>query len=60
MRDKITVVGSLNYVIVLKIPRLPECGETLQADDAAFSPGGKGANQAVQAAKMGVPVHMVG
>ncbi len=60
MRDKITVVGSLNYDIVLKIPRLPECGETLPADDAAFSPGGKGANQAVQAAKLGVPVHMVG
>lgn len=60
MRDKITVIGSLNYDIVLKIPRLPECGETLPADDAAFSPGGKGANQAVQAAKLGVPVHMVG
>lgn len=60
MRHKITVIGSLNYDIVLKIPRLPECGETLPADDAAFSPGGKGANQAVQAAKLGVPVHMVG
>ena len=60
MRDKITVIGSLNYDIVLKIPRLPECGEALPADDAAFSPGGKGANQAVQAAKLGVPVRMVG
>lgn len=60
MRDKIVVIGSLNYDIVLKIPRLPECGETLPADDAAFSAGGKGANQAVQASKLGVPVYMVG
>lgn len=60
MRDKITVIGSMNYDIVLKIPRLPECGETLPADDAAFSAGGKGANQAVQASKLGVPVYMVG
>ncbi|MCI8874391.1 MAG: ribokinase [Lachnospiraceae bacterium] len=60
MREKITVIGSLNYDIVLKIPRLPECGETLPADSAVFSPGGKGANQAVQAAKLGVPVQMVG
>lgn len=60
MRDKITVIGSLNYDIVLKIPRLPECGETLPADEAAFSAGGKGANQAVQASKLGVPVYMVG
>ncbi len=60
MRDKITVIGSLNYDIILKMPRLPECGETLPADQAAFSAGGKGANQAVQAAKLGVETYMVG
>lgn len=60
MRDKITVIGSLNYDIILKMPRLPECGETLPADQAAFGAGGKGANQAVQAAKLGVETYMVG
>ena len=47
MAKKIVVIGSLNYDIILKIPRLPECGETLPADQAGFSAGGKGANQAV-------------
>ncbi len=60
MRDKIVVIGSLNYDVILKIPRLPECGETLPADTATFSAGGKGANQAVQAAKLGVETYMVG
>lgn len=60
MRDKITVIGSLNYDEILKIARLPEMGETFYADDVAFSAGGKGANQAVQAAKLGVPTYMIG
>ena len=60
MRDKITVIGSLNYDIVVKIPRLPKLGENLLADETVFSAGGKGANQAVQASKLGVPVYMVG
>lgn len=60
MRDKIIVIGSLNYDIVLKVSKLPAQGETLPANDAAFSAGGKGANQAVQAAKLGVPTYMAG
>lgn len=60
MRDKIVVIGSLNYDIILKSHRLPECGETMPVDHAVFSAGGKGANQAVQAAKLGVPTYMVG
>ncbi|MDD3339213.1 MAG: ribokinase [Lachnospiraceae bacterium] len=60
MRDKIVVIGSLNYDIILKMPRLPKEGETLPANDAAFSAGGKGANQAVQAAKLGVPAYLIG
>lgn len=55
MKDKITVIGSLNYDIILKISRLPYKGETLPANDAAYSAGGKGANQAVQAAKLHTP-----
>lgn len=60
MRDKIVVIGSLNYDIILKIPRLPECGETLPANQVTFSAGGKGANQAVQAAKLGIHTYLVG
>ena len=41
MKDKITVIGSLNYDIILKISRLPYKGETLPANDAAYSAGGK-------------------
>lgn len=59
-KDKIVVIGSLNYDMVLKVPHLPVLGETLPADEAAFSAGGKGANQAVQASKLGVPVYMIG
>lgn len=60
MRDKIIVIGSLNYDIVLKVPKLPDKGETLPANEAVFSAGGKGANQAVQAAKLGIETYMVG
>lgn len=60
MRDKIVVVGSLNYDIILKVSRLPEQGETFPADGVTFSAGGKGANQAVQAAKLGIKTYMVG
>ena len=60
MNKKITVIGSLNYDVILKIPRLPFKGETLTANGATFSAGGKGANQAVQAAKLKTPTYMVG
>ncbi|HIR27132.1 MAG TPA: ribokinase [Candidatus Choladousia intestinigallinarum] len=60
MRNKIIVIGSLNYDIILKMPRWPKQGETLTAKEAAFAAGGKGANQAVQAAKLGIPVYMAG
>ena len=60
MNKKITVIGSLNYDVILKIPRLPFKGETLTANGATFSAGGKGANQAVQASKLKTPTYMVG
>ncbi len=60
MRNKIVVIGSLNYDIILKLPHFPKTGENVLANEAAFSAGGKGANQAVQAAKLGVPTYMVG
>ena len=60
MRSKVLVVGSMNYDIILKAKRLPEQGETMPVDGCTFAAGGKGANQAVQAAKLGVETYMVG
>lgn len=46
--------------LVLKVDRLPQPGETLGAESLQFFPGGKGANQAAAAAKLGWPTYMVG
>jgi ribokinase len=54
------VVGSLNLDLVAQVPRLPGRGETLLADGYSRALGGKGANQAVSAARHGVSVAMVG
>jgi ribokinase len=56
----LVVVGSINLDLVAKAERLPRPGETVF--DAAFSriPGGKGANQAVAAARLGATVTMIG
>ena len=56
----ISVVGSLNYDILMKQERLPMQGETYTADSVSYEGGGKGANQAVQCAKLGVPTYMIG
>ncbi|MRH28447.1 ribokinase [Microbacterium sp. SYP-A9085] len=56
----VTVVGSINVDEIVVVPRHPEPGETLLATSSALAPGGKGANQAVAAARLGADVHMVG
>ncbi|NTW02310.1 MAG: ribokinase [Oscillochloris sp.] len=56
----IVVVGSLNMDLVVRSPRLPNPGETLSGGPFATYPGGKGANQAVVAARLGAPTAMVG
>jgi ribokinase len=57
----VTVVGSLNTDISLAVPHLPGPGETvLSAASAVIGGGGKGANQAVAAARLGAAVRMVG
>jgi ribokinase len=54
------VVGSINHDVVTFVPELPRPGETVLATSTLSSLGGKGCNQAVAAARMGVPVHFVG
>ena len=56
----ITVVGSLNMDLVVRTPRIPRPGETIIGSDFHTIPGGKGANQAVAAAKLGAEVSMIG
>jgi len=56
----IVVIGSLNTDLVIKAPRLPSPGETLHGEELRTIPGGKGANQAAAAARLGSWVAMVG
>ncbi|HIK15467.1 MAG TPA: ribokinase [Leptolyngbyaceae cyanobacterium M33_DOE_097] len=56
----ILVFGSLNMDLVAHTPRLPQPGETILGSSFLTTPGGKGANQAVAAAKLGIPTQMVG
>lgn len=57
---EIVVVGSLNLDTTVRVPRLPEPGETVLGDGHFDDTGGKGANQAVAAARLGRSVAMVG
>ncbi len=59
-RPQVTVLGSLNMDISVTVPRLPEPGATVLGSPARFTPGGKGANQAVAAARLGAGVRMAG
>jgi ribokinase len=63
MKPTVVVVGSLNMDFAVKTKRLPTAGETVLGSDFRMSPGGKGANQAMAAAKLGaasVAVRMIG
>ena len=57
---KIGVVGSINMDMTVKTERIPLKGETLKGEDLKYIPGGKGANQAVAAARLGAVVEMFG
>jgi ribokinase len=59
-RPRVTVLGSLNMDISVTVPRLPGPGATVLGSAARFTPGGKGANQAVAAARLGATVRMTG
>jgi ribokinase len=60
MKKKIVVVGSINLDLVASVSRMPGNGETLMGEGFATYPGGKGANQAVAASRLGAEVAMVG
>ncbi|MEN8171491.1 MAG: ribokinase, partial [Chloroflexota bacterium] len=57
---EIVVVGSLNMDLVVRAPHLPIPGETVLGQNFQTIPGGKGANQAVGAARLGAHVTMIG
>ena len=59
-RPAIAVVGSLNVDLTLRCDRLPHPGETVTGRDFTQRPGGKGANQALAAARLGADVRMIG
>jgi ribokinase len=60
VKKKICVIGSINMDLVTVTPRFPKPGETLEGISFGTFPGGKGANQAVAAARLGADVSMIG
>ena len=56
----IAVLGSANMDLVIEVPRIPRPGETVRGRDVVCYPGGKGANQAVAAARLGSDVALFG
>ncbi|CAA6689504.1 MULTISPECIES: ribokinase [unclassified Lentimonas] len=60
MKPKITVIGSANIDYVIQMPQLPKVGETVSDGKFLQAFGGKGANQAVAAARAGAAVSFVG
>ena len=58
--SRITVVGSINIDLVTRVAHLPREGETISGLSLTAIPGGKGANQAVCAARLGGDVQMIG
>jgi ribokinase len=60
MTASIVVVGSLNMDLVIRSPHFPRPGETIIGGELHTVPGGKGANQAIAAARLGAQVSMVG
>jgi ribokinase len=58
--SRVIVCGSLNMDVVLQSPRRPRPGETVLGAEVSFLPGGKGLNQAIAAARLGLPTSLFG
>ena len=58
--NKLLIIGSLNMDMVLGVPAIPRAGETLMGELRGYIPGGKGANQAVAAGRLGRGAAMIG
>ncbi len=58
--NRVSVLGSLNMDLVVKVKAMPEVGQTIMGEDFTSIPGGKGANQAVAARRLGAEVNMIG
>lgn len=57
---RVFVAGSINMDVVVTAERHPKVGETIAGKEVLYFPGGKGANQAVSAAKQGVLTTLIG
>lgn len=60
MANRVAVLGSLNVDTTYQVVRFPEPGETISAQQRSSAPGGKGANQAVAAARSGAKTYFIG
>ncbi|QLL70802.1 ribokinase [Lactobacillus sp. 3B(2020)] len=60
MTNRIAVLGSINVDTTYHVTRFPQPGETISANDKSSAPGGKGANQAVAAARSGAQLSFIG
>src|SRR5829696_1653023 len=63
MPGPIVIIGSMNMDLICRTPHIPRGGETVLGEHFMTVPGGKGANQAVAAAKLAArnsPVHIIG
>ncbi|UFT98817.1 ribokinase [Radiobacillus kanasensis] len=58
-QKRVTVIGSINMDITVHVDQIPQQGETIMGLGSANYPGGKGANQAVAAAKLGAYTSMI-
>lgn len=58
--SRVVVCGSLNMDVVVQSARFPGRGETILGAEVSFLPGGKGLNQAIASARLGMPTAMVG
>ena len=60
MSKKVVVLGSINVDTTYHVDRFPQPGETISAKSKSSAPGGKGANQAVAAARSGAQTAFIG